>query len=130
MRKFTTKANEVCAKVSFVGLLFFFFQFQIQAATITWEGTQSTDWFTAANWDGGAVPGAIDNVIIPAGTDFSPILEGLATVMNVRVFPNASLTIAPDAELVIEGVVGGFLNSGNSTATMGWLPLRFLCCHC
>jgi hypothetical protein len=34
-------------------------------AVTTWDGSSSTDWNTAANWDTGAVPTSADDVIIP-----------------------------------------------------------------
>ena len=34
-------------------------------AVTTWDGSSSTDWNTAANWDTGAVPTSSDDVIIP-----------------------------------------------------------------
>lgn len=35
-------------------------------ATITWDGSSSTDWATAANWDLGRVPTSSDIIIIPS----------------------------------------------------------------
>jgi IPT/TIG domain len=46
----------------------------IQTVNITWTGGISSDWMTGGNWSGGAVPGLDANVIIPAGTPFSPIV--------------------------------------------------------
>ena len=34
-------------------------------AVTTWDGSSSTDWNTAANWDTGAIPTSADDVIIP-----------------------------------------------------------------
>ena len=34
-------------------------------ATVTWDGSSSTDWNTGANWDTGSIPTSSDDVIIP-----------------------------------------------------------------
>ena len=39
--------------------------FFAQAGTKTWSGGTSTDWATATNWVGNALPGSADDVIIP-----------------------------------------------------------------
>ena len=44
----------------------------LHAATVTWQGTTDTDWETATNWSGGAVPTAEDDVIIPGGLSCYP----------------------------------------------------------
>ncbi len=45
----------------------------VQAVTCTWQGSEDTDWFNAANWEGcyfGSAPihpGVDHDVVIPAG---------------------------------------------------------------
>ena len=41
--------------------------------TVTWDGSDSSDWANGANWDSNAVPIATDNVIIPDVTT-TPII--------------------------------------------------------
>ncbi len=41
----------------------------------TWAGTVSTAWNTAGNWSPSGVPTASDNVVIPAGTPFGPLVS-------------------------------------------------------
>ena len=36
-----------------------------QNPTVTWTASSSGDWGTAADWSGGAVPVALDSVILP-----------------------------------------------------------------
>ncbi len=45
------------------------------AATITWNGSTSTAWNTGSNWNGNAVPGQNDNVIINSGAARYPVLS-------------------------------------------------------
>lgn len=40
-------------------------------ATRTWQSTSSTDWNTAGNWSGAAVPTSNDNVVINGGTNIA-----------------------------------------------------------
>ena len=49
------------------------------------------DWHTAANWNLGTVPGASDNVVIPAGPSFFPTISSAATCNNIIVESGASL---------------------------------------
>ncbi len=57
-------------------LLLFFFSFTLStfAATKTWDGSESSDWNTKANWVGNKVPGPKDKVIIPTGLSNYPII--------------------------------------------------------
>jgi len=45
------------------------------SAAINWNGSESTDWNTGANWDGGLVPVDGDNVYIQGGYPRYPILD-------------------------------------------------------
>lgn len=58
-----------------------------------WIGGTSTDWFNPANWCGGAVPDANTNVVIPAGTSFSPVINANVTVKSLTINSGAALTV-------------------------------------
>ena len=60
-------------------------------SSITWTGSSSTDWNTAANWSGGSVPSAGDDVTIPDVSN-NPILGSSTDVC-------ADLTIQSGAVL-------------------------------
>ncbi|CAN5566770.1 hypothetical protein BH11BAC1_BH11BAC1_06610 [soil metagenome] len=62
-------------------VLFFLFTdgFSALGAIQTWTGTTSTDWNTAGNWSGSALPGSTDTVIITTGTN-NCLLAANATV--------------------------------------------------
>ena len=57
----------------------------------SWTGGTSTDWFNAANWCGGTVPDANTNVVIPAGTSFSPVINANVMVLSLTI-NNAATT--------------------------------------
>ncbi|MEO6733892.1 MAG: hypothetical protein ABIN01_21900 [Ferruginibacter sp.] len=83
-----------------------------------WEGTQSADWNTAANWSDGVLPDVFcPDVMIEAGTPFQPVLSsGTAAIQNLVILPGASLTVS-QATLQISGTItnAGTFNVGNGT---------------
>ncbi len=71
------------------------------AGDITWNGSSSSDWNTAANWSGGAVPTASDNVIIPSVATNNPIIAaGTSADCN-------DLTINSGGVLTVQSTVSG-----------------------
>jgi len=59
-----------------------------------WIGLFSTAWNNPANWGGGVVPDISDDVIIPSGTPFQPIVNVNASI--------ASLILLEDASIMVE----------------------------
>ncbi|RLE63324.1 MAG: hypothetical protein DRJ47_09565 [Thermoprotei archaeon] len=59
----------------FSKIISFFLPQPVYAATVTWDGSESTDWFTAANWVGDAVPTSTDDVVIDGNYTNAPILD-------------------------------------------------------
>ena len=53
-------------------------------ATVTWDGSSSTDYGTAANWDTGSVPTSSDDVIIADVTN-NCVLDGSRSVNSFKV---------------------------------------------
>jgi hypothetical protein len=95
--------------------------------TISWAGTNTTEWSTLANWDCGGVPAALpsstNDITIPAvptGGKF-PTISGLATINNIVVSPGASITIAEGGTFEIYGAIN---NNGTFTATNGTISMR------
>ncbi|MCX6256688.1 MAG: hypothetical protein NTW49_02110, partial [Bacteroidia bacterium] len=78
----------------------------------TWIGGTSTDWNTASNWCGSAVPTSATNVIIPAGGN-QPVIGASAVCNNLTINTGASLTVSGSNILTISG---NFSNSGSFTA--------------
>lgn len=97
-------------------------QFDIGACEFTtdnvWNGRHSSDWNNPANWSKADVPSTGDNVVIPAGTVYVPVvtLSGVGC-HNLTIAPGAGIEIAPFTEVTIAGNLtieaGGLLdNSG------------------
>jgi hypothetical protein len=71
------------------------------ASPITWDGSASSDWNTAANWSGNAVPTASDDVIIPSDATNNPVIAaGTSADCN-------DLTINSGGVLTIQSTVSG-----------------------
>ncbi len=60
--------------------------------SITWDGSEGTDWNTAGNWASGSVPTGSNNVIVPANQVITA--SGNIDVKNLTLESGASLTIA------------------------------------
>ncbi|MCW3092383.1 MAG: hypothetical protein JWP81_3452 [Ferruginibacter sp.] len=96
--------------------------------SLTWAGTNTTDWSTLANWDCGgtppaAIPSATNNVTIPTsptGGRF-PVVSTVAPINNIGVSTGASLTVAQNGVFEIYGAIN---NSGTFTATSGTISMR------
>jgi hypothetical protein len=95
--------------------------------TITWAGTNTTEWSTLANWDCGGVPTALptstNDITIPAaptGGKF-PTISSLATINNIVVSPGASITVADGGTFEIYGTIN---NNGTFNATNGTIAMR------
>ena len=84
--------------------------------TFTWTGAVSTDWNTAGNWNGNAVPAATDSAVIPAGPANMPVLAAAATIARVDVQSGATLTLGADLTVTTDVVAAGAISASASTA--------------
>jgi rhamnogalacturonan endolyase len=92
------------------------------AATATlWNGSQSTDWFTAANWSAGVPTSSLD-ALVPAGQSRYPLLPAgsAAEAKSLTVASGATLTQAGGSLTLAEALA----NSGTFSATGGTLVLN------
>ena len=71
------------------------------SANITWQGAQSVDWNTAANWSTGAVPTTYDVATIAAATPFAPRVAAAAAVRELVLAPQAQLTVAAGGSIQV-----------------------------
>ncbi|MFT5207338.1 MAG: filamentous hemagglutinin family protein [Candidatus Omnitrophota bacterium] len=89
-------------------------------ATYTWDGSSSTDWNTAANWDLNAVPGTTDDVVI-ANVANDPLLDSTRTVASLTVNSSGILDLNGNG-LTISGVLsnsGTVILQGDETVAVG-----------
>ncbi len=73
---------------------------------ITWDGSESSDWNTAGNWDLGTVPNSNHNITIPE-TDNDPVVgsSGSASCTNLTINENVTLTVNPGGSLITNGTI-------------------------
>ncbi|MBO2012608.1 DUF4394 domain-containing protein [Hymenobacter negativus] len=93
----------------------------ISAGTLlTWNGSVSTDWLTAANWTPAQVPTANNDVVIPSGTPNQPTISASngtgKQARNITLNSGAVLTLADNGVLLIGG---NFTNNSGSVAALG-----------
>ena len=80
---------------------------------LTWNGSVSTDWGTAANWTPAQVPAANSDVTIPSGTPNQPTVSSAQQARLVTLTTGAVLTLANGGTLTTGG---SFTNNGGSVA--------------
>jgi len=61
-------------------------------AQTDWTGNTNTDWNVSSNWDGGFVPPANEDVIIPSGSSNYPVLLTTQVVKSLTIESGATLT--------------------------------------
>ncbi|AMJ65620.1 DUF4394 domain-containing protein [Hymenobacter sp. PAMC 26628] len=83
---------------------------------LTWNGSASTDWGTAANWTPNRVPTSVDDVTIPSGTPNQPAVSGSQAARYVVLASGASLTSNDGSTLTVGG---NFTNNGGTLAGTG-----------
>jgi hypothetical protein len=83
---------------------------------LTWNGSVSTDWGTAANWTPNQVPTANSDVTIPSGTPNQPTVSSAQQARLVTLTTGAVLTLANGGTLTTGG---NFTNNGGSVAGSG-----------
>lgn len=84
-----------------------------QGSTITWTGSSSTAWATAANWGGCAPPACTQNAVITAASN-QPVITTNSTVKDLTINAGATLTINPGVTLT---VCGNLTNNGTLIAS-------------
>jgi hypothetical protein len=116
-----------------------FLAFDVTGATRSWNGTVSTDFDDAANWDAvgpaapAVVPMSADSIVVPPGVPFFPHLTAATSIAGVSVLDNASLSLdafdlvaTGDVRTTPLGVIdaaGGLLRlTGANSLVAGRLP--------
>lgn len=76
----------------------------LPANTIEWMGTVNSDWFNAANWSCGQVPGPLSRVVINNGKTNYPLINAAnVTIWSLRVGEGATVNIATGFQLITQG---------------------------
>jgi large repetitive protein len=68
-----------------------------------WTGAVNTDWNNVGNWNCGAIPTIISEVVIPAGKPNYPLITLNVNIKKITVDPGTSVTIATGFELKLNG---------------------------
>lgn len=74
----------------------------LQANTTEWTGAVSNDWFNAANWCCGQVPGPASKVVINNAKPNYPLVTADITIYSLRVNPGAFFNVAPGVKVVAQ----------------------------
>ncbi len=75
---------------------------------LNWDGSESTDWQTVANWTPEYIPTSAVNAVIPAGCPNYPIIDDGATTaecLNLQIDANATVTIATNGQMTVHGTL-------------------------
>jgi hypothetical protein len=75
--------------------------FMAAAGTKVWQGKISEDWSVKGNWQGNALPGANDNVVIPSECPNFPSLYNKATIKSLQLLQGAQLRLEKTSDLQI-----------------------------
>jgi hypothetical protein len=91
-----------------------------QPTAVTWNGSTSTDWFTAGNWTPSTVPTTTIDALIPASAPIMPALSaGTANVRNLT-FHNGVTFTQTGGTL---NITANLTNNGTYTASGGTVML-------
>ncbi|MCK4946098.1 MAG: hypothetical protein KAS59_07535, partial [Alphaproteobacteria bacterium] len=90
------------------------------SVTITWDGSESIDWDTAANWDLNREPVEGDDVIIPSsGVTNEPTLSTADIIGSLTLATGRTLTCNNDLTVVSNVDIDATLDLNTTTFTVG-----------
>lgn len=91
------------------------------STTVTWDGSDSSDWATPANWDTNAIPIATDNVIIPDVTT-APIIGATtgALTNDLTITETDGINITAGGSLIVSGTSSGTVTFNRTIPTDNW----------
>lgn len=82
---------------------------------MAWTGAINSAWDNDDNWADGIAPNNTTNVVINAGTPFSPQINSAAVCNNLTLSTGASLSLIAGSDLSVRGVfsaLGSYTHSG------------------
>jgi len=84
-----------------------------------WTGATSTDWFTATNWNTGALPTVTTSITIPSAPANQPLISASGAVCkNITIDNGATLTMSGTTTYTLS-VNGDWINNGSFTRGIG-----------
>lgn len=90
------------------------------AMTYTWTGTTDTNWATATNWSGNAVPTESDDVVIPDVAN-DPVITTNVEVSSIDIEASAVLTISTNSLKINNNTtLNGELNIASGASFFPW----------
>lgn len=98
-----------------------------EASTLTWNGSVSTSWTTAANWTPNATPSDETTVYIPNATTTprDPLLNPTVLLGKLVIEIGGILDAPANSQFTIKGGAGAWLNSGIYNAGTGTSAVIF-----
>ncbi|NPD44953.1 MULTISPECIES: LamG-like jellyroll fold domain-containing protein [unclassified Lentimicrobium] len=97
--------------------------FTTNTQTLTWDGSESSDWHTSANWDGDIVPTSNDHIVISSSGTAPVIGSGLSgDCKNLTINSGATLTIESGGSIITTGTISnnGTFNIQRSISNGKW----------
>lgn len=87
---------------------------EYEAETLTWNGSVSDSWSTAANWTPNAIPSNITTIYIPdaATTPNDPIINAVTAIGKVNINTGGILNAPAGSQFTIHGAGGAWINNG------------------
>jgi uncharacterized delta-60 repeat protein len=86
---------------------------------VTWNGSLSTNWSTAANWTPNAVPAVGQLVVIPTGLTNYPAVPSDRTISSLSLASGASLNLNSNTLTLASGLSNAGSITGAGKLTMG-----------
>ncbi len=93
--------------------------YETAPVTITWDGSSSTTWSTAANWDLNRAPNSSDIIVIPSGLSNYPATITAGSYNSLSINSSSAGTISIGASTFSGNVTINSANAGNTVEFAG-----------
>ncbi len=95
---------------------------ELGSPTIVWDGSESSAWNTATNWNANTVPDEQYSIIIPGSLANYPVITtGIGAVCNdLTVNNEASFTVESGGSLITYGTTSGSINTKLDITANDW----------
>lgn len=91
------------------------------ASVLTWNGSLSDSWTTAANWTPNGTPSDNTTVIIPDATTTpnDPLINNPTLVGSVNILAGGIVNTPVNSQMTVNNGAGAWINNGNYVASTG-----------